>query len=307
MKKIIILFVALSALFFAITVQAEEKMTIAVLNLKSKDVPKIVVNAVSEIIRNEFTNIANFTVIEREHMDKIFEEQELSMTGAVDTATAVKAGKLLSAKKIVTGEMNSIDKAIVMTIRIVDVESGVSEFSANDKALTIDDVDAVAKKIARDLAHKIVENNKEFFYPISPAGYFLRGAVPGWSQVYAEHPIKGYTFFGFFVASVGFSAYSYYDFVTKKEKYNDLPHGSAQFDKKYNDYNKAADMFNYSLMAIGAVYAIHLVDMIFFSRPDFTAPAEQKQAGLYWDLQIVSTALGDSDEMGVMCGMGVRW
>jgi hypothetical protein len=40
----------------------------------------------------------------------------------------VEIGKLLSANKVLVGEVNQLDKTTIITVRIVDVSKGVAEF-----------------------------------------------------------------------------------------------------------------------------------------------------------------------------------
>jgi hypothetical protein len=275
-KRISIPFVVLM-MTITISAFAAEKMQIAVLDLHPKGVSKIVSGAVSDIIRSEMVKTGLFAVVERSQMDEIMKEQGFQMTGCTDQSCAVKVGKLLSAKKILIGEINKIGKAFMITVRIVDVEKGLSEFAANEKAETEDVLDKAGMNITRKLSENIVEGNKEFFVVRKTrSGYYLRSIVPGWGQIYAEHEIKGSVFAGVFLASVGYSVYSYMDYNKKNKDYKDLPAGTSLsvFDSKADKAKKAENMKYISFGICGAVYLTHWVDVIFFSKPAF----EEKSA-----------------------------
>ena len=49
-----------------------------------------------------------FTMIDRKHIKKVIDEQAFQISGMVDTATAVKIGKILGAKAIVTGSITEM-------------------------------------------------------------------------------------------------------------------------------------------------------------------------------------------------------
>ena len=259
-----------SALFILVcTSLYAEKMTIAILDLKSGNVPKIITNAVTDIVRSEFVNIENFRVTERGQMDKIIEEQKLQLSGLLDDESAVKLGELLSAQKVVLGEVNSLDEAYIITLRIVDVETAESEFSAREKADNADELDSKAVTIARDLAQRVVTGNKEYFTALSPAGYYLRSIVPGWGQFYVDKPVKGIIFSSLFAGSAAYAAVNYLGYKDKEEAYQDVPLGSSDFNSKYDDYEKAGNFYNYSLIITGGVYLLHWADILFLSKPDF--------------------------------------
>jgi len=247
------------------------KMTIAVLDLKGKGVPEAAAQSVSDIIRSEFVNIENFMVVERSAMDEILKEQGLQQTGCTDASCAVQMGKLLSAQKIIVGEMNKIGKAVLLTLRIIDVEKGVSEYSSRDKASAIENVDEAAIKISRKLTQRIVSGEKEFFSPLTPLGYYSRSLVPGWGQIYAGHTVKGSIVAGGFVASWLVVGLAYYNYSLKKDAYDSEPLSSGNFSKRRDEYDTAGKLFDYSFIVVGAVYVLHWVDVIFFSKPEFSS------------------------------------
>lgn len=260
--------------FYIIPSYASEDVTIAVLDLTAKGVPKIVATAISDIIRGEFVNIGNFTVVERSQMKAIIKEQGLQMTGCTDQNCAVKIGKILSARRIVAGEINSLGRKIQITIRYIDVENGVSMFSARESAKSIDDADSAAAKVAKKLAQRIIQEDKDILTFKSPTEYYVRSVVPGLGQFYADRPVKGSLIAGGFLLSGALAYLAYSNFQTADDAYHNEPRGSLQFDSKYNEYESTATMFNYSLVLIGAVYAVHWIDVLFFSNPDFSGSAK---------------------------------
>ena len=266
-----ILTLALS-IFSAHLGYAVEKMPVAVIDLQPKGVSKVLAGAVTDIIRSEMVKTGLFSVLERGQMKEILKEQEFQMTGCTDSACAVQVGKLLSARQILMGEMNKVGANLLITVRIVDVEKGASEFAANERAVSEDDLERAGATITRKLSENIVEGNRDFFVERKTrSGYFLRSIVPGWGQMYADHDRKGYAYMGAFVLAAGFATYGYLNHQKADSAYQDVPRGSPQseFDSKYNDKVTAANLFMAGLGITAAVYLAHWIDAAFFSRPSF--------------------------------------
>lgn len=277
MRKILY---TLTLLIACVLPLSAERMQIAVLDLQPKDVSKIMTGAITDIIRAEMVKTGLFVVVERGQMNEILKEQSLQMTGCTDSSCAVQIGKLLSAKKILVGEVNKIGSSFMITVRIVDVEKGVSEFAATETAKSEDVLDQAGAKITQKLADNIIAGNKEFFAERrSISGYYLRCLVPGWGQIYAGRDVRGLSYLGGFVLSAGFTAYGYYSFVNADREYNDMKRGSAQsdIDAKYDKKVAASRLFIAGVSLTSAVYIASWVDAIFFSRPDFG----EKSASLF--------------------------
>jgi hypothetical protein len=132
-----------------------DKLTVAVLDLEARGMSKIAAMTVCDIIRSELIDSDRFLVVERNQMNVILKEQGLQQTGCTDSSCAVQIGKLLSARKVLIGEVNKLDTAIHITVRIVDVERGLAEFSTSEKAKSLDEIDIAAKSIVRKLTERI--------------------------------------------------------------------------------------------------------------------------------------------------------
>lgn len=73
---------------------------------------------------NEMTGLENLNVVERDRLDLILQEQQMSLSALVDTTTAVRVGELLSAQYILTGTVLPMSRSQVVFARIIEVESG---------------------------------------------------------------------------------------------------------------------------------------------------------------------------------------
>src|SRR5208337_4437438 len=84
-----------------------EKMRLAVMDLTAKGkMSKVTAAAISDLLRSDIVDTGRFVVVERSQMESIFKEQGLQMTGCTDSSCAVEIGKLVSANKIILGEVN---------------------------------------------------------------------------------------------------------------------------------------------------------------------------------------------------------
>lgn len=80
--------------------------------------------ALEEILTQKLLARGTFRLVERTRLDAIMKEQKFALTGAVDTETAVKLGKLLGAKLLVLGSISRLGKSYQINARLVDAETG---------------------------------------------------------------------------------------------------------------------------------------------------------------------------------------
>jgi TolB-like protein len=97
---------------------------------------------------------AAVTIVEREHLAKVLEEQELQLLGAVDEGSAARVGQILAAQRLVYGSFIAAGGVLRIEARLVDSESAavlgaVSAEGPGSEAL------ALERKIATGLLDKI--------------------------------------------------------------------------------------------------------------------------------------------------------
>lgn len=79
----------------------------------------------SSVLVSKLLLVDGLEVVERERLASVFAELKLAKEGALDPATAARAGKLLGATHIVTGDLVSARlPALALTLRVVEVETG---------------------------------------------------------------------------------------------------------------------------------------------------------------------------------------
>lgn len=153
------------------------KMRIAVLDFKADGTSGLTARMATSLIRTEFVKSGKFIIIERNQMDSILKEQGLQQTGCTDTSCAVQLGKLLSARKMLVGEVSSTEKSILITARIIDVENGTVDFAEVGKAPDEEALDSAAAEITKKLIYNIQSSREDtdgpgikIVYGRSPSG-----------------------------------------------------------------------------------------------------------------------------------------
>ena len=94
-------------------------------------------------------------VVERSRMDKIFSENKLALSGAVDNATAVQIGRLLGANVMAFGGFSKLEGEARMDLRLVSVETGEIVGGALEQGKTLAKLDDMADDAAGKLADGI--------------------------------------------------------------------------------------------------------------------------------------------------------
>ena len=79
---------------------------------------------VQDLLITDLASNSKIRLVDRTHLNEILTEQNLSKTGQVDAATAVRLGKILGAQYAVTGGFLSDGKgSAVLTARTIDIET----------------------------------------------------------------------------------------------------------------------------------------------------------------------------------------
>ncbi|MBT4483208.1 MAG: hypothetical protein HOC71_05975 [Candidatus Latescibacteria bacterium] len=133
--------------------QERKQFTIAVMNLQAKGVSEVEAEVLSEKLRSHIIQLVSsaeykqmegkdqYQVVEREQMDKIFEEFDLQSVGCVSDSCAIEFGKMLQADRILQGTLGKVGETFSISARILDVGSTKTVASiTKDLRGTIDEV-----------------------------------------------------------------------------------------------------------------------------------------------------------------------
>jgi hypothetical protein len=99
------------------------KTRLAVYDLNTSEPFKIIVQILSEALREEIFRMGAFSLVNRENMDQVLNEMGLQQTGLVEEGQAVRAGKGLAAAQIVLGQFGVLGSTSMLQVKRIDVET----------------------------------------------------------------------------------------------------------------------------------------------------------------------------------------
>ncbi|MEZ5360344.1 MAG: CsgG/HfaB family protein [Candidatus Zixiibacteriota bacterium] len=116
---------------------------------------------IAEFFESDFSKISELKVVERDKIDFLLKELELSKSGAIEAATAAKVGKMLGAQIMVFGSITQLDKNNTkMLVKAVNVET--SEIITSVERDGKPEYFKMEKELVKELAEKLnIKLNKE--------------------------------------------------------------------------------------------------------------------------------------------------
>ncbi len=106
------------------------------------------------MLLNELRQNSSLRIVERRELNRILQEIELGESGAVDRATAAEAGRLVGARYMVFGSITDLFGEVILTARVVSVETGElirSGQQRDDREALYDVLVRTAAQITEDL------------------------------------------------------------------------------------------------------------------------------------------------------------
>lgn len=80
--------------------------------------------AIGEMFARQLIETGSFKIVERVELKKILEEQSLSLSGAIETKSAVEIGQLLGAQLLIMGSIARMGRSYQINARLVDAQTG---------------------------------------------------------------------------------------------------------------------------------------------------------------------------------------
>lgn len=162
-------------LIFIITIpvissSAEDVKTVAILDFSNnslidKEKHASLSQGLAEIMITELSKVQNLQLVERQKINSLIQEMQLSQSGMISENAGIQVGKLLGAHFLVFGSyMISFNNKIRVDIRIVDVETGVTAKAeeVTDKVTKLFEIiKKLNEKITKDLDVKISDDEKK--------------------------------------------------------------------------------------------------------------------------------------------------
>ncbi len=111
-------------------------------------------SAVADMITTALVNSKKFNVIERENIKKILKEQELWLSGLVDSGTTKKIGQLTGVSFLIVGSVSKLGNYIEIDLRMLDTETGKIVLSTSGKATSEEKLRDTINKMVKKVAAK---------------------------------------------------------------------------------------------------------------------------------------------------------
>jgi CHAT domain-containing protein len=128
--------------------------TLVFLNIRAQGVTEIDKEYIFDTITESLHNSKRVDVIEREVLDALLEELHLSFSQLTDLPTALKVGRLLSAKLITVGNILKEGNAWQINLRFIETETS-SIKAALTETLRTNEKEAVAERLSKGIIQKI--------------------------------------------------------------------------------------------------------------------------------------------------------
>ncbi|MBI3804539.1 MAG: tetratricopeptide repeat protein [Nitrospirae bacterium] len=139
---------------------SSKPMTVAFLGLKLMG-GGLLREGMSEVLQAEMTQRLSaggrVAVVEREMLDKLLAELKLGSSELADPETALKLGKLLSARLIVTGSLVQIPEGVRLSLRLIDPETSAIKITYADEMNTQKNLMTLADQTAQAIGKKLKE------------------------------------------------------------------------------------------------------------------------------------------------------
>lgn len=87
--------------------------------------------SLSEMLTTAMVQTRCFQIVERQQLNKLFQEQDLEMTDAIDQETAVEIGKFIGVDAVFVGHCWFTNSDVELDGRLVDIQSGKIITAAN--------------------------------------------------------------------------------------------------------------------------------------------------------------------------------
>ncbi|MHC4717564.1 MAG: CsgG/HfaB family protein [Planctomycetota bacterium] len=133
------------------------ELTVAVLSFEASDPgnPKLG-GQIADALTAMLSGRPGFTLVERKELRRVLAEAELNLTGMVNTRQAVKVGKLVGARILVTGRAFALGKQMFITGKLIGVETSLVD-GVLVKAEPGKDMGELVLRLAEKLAARLAK------------------------------------------------------------------------------------------------------------------------------------------------------
>jgi len=222
----------------------------------------------------------SFELLPRSIWHKYVMEARFAKEDAYKEQSAIEAGKLAGADVVIMGSFTALKDKMQIFANAIELSSGRVMVSRNASAPLSNNMFDAITKLSREMSEQMkeklpplpqriimVEREKYIADPgrgvITKEGMIWRNLVmPGWGQLYA-HEWRGWVYTGLWGTGLGLFTVFLTDYFQKEQAYltaTDL------LQTKYDAYAASGRLVGYSIIGIGSVYLVSILDSVIFGR-----------------------------------------
>ncbi len=120
--------------------------------------------ALTDQVNTMLAALAKVTIVNRDQIKKVADEHKMALSGLVDTASAARLGKFLSANYVIVGRASRIGQTNYLVLKIIDVGTTVQTTVAV-KAVVARGVEALLERLSEQLGSQVRELQKPVMTP----------------------------------------------------------------------------------------------------------------------------------------------
>ena len=121
-----IIFALLSIIVCTTQLSAQDRVVVFDFNVNSGMTNETAITLTNKF-RSEIAKTKKYTMVERSAMEQVMSEQRFSVSDLADQEKAIELGKLLSASKVVVGDIDKIGQTYSIFLRLIDTQTGSIE------------------------------------------------------------------------------------------------------------------------------------------------------------------------------------
>ncbi len=162
MKKILICFLLVFTALYNICADESDLKRLVILNLTPLGVDPAICEAATECLITSVVKTNKYQVVERTQLNKILGELSLASSDEFEDSTVLEIGSLAKARMIVVGAIGKVEKEYMMSVRIIEVETGNVLYADSSFAKSLKEL----LKVTDDIAYKMLNQEAQSQYQL---------------------------------------------------------------------------------------------------------------------------------------------
>ena len=136
--------------------QADENPLISVLDFKTSGISQAEMEVFVDFLSSHIIGTGKFRVIDRMQREALLREMEFSYEDCTDEGCQLEVGRLLAANQIVVGSVGRVGERYLLTIKLIDVETGEAIKTGSEKYTDLNKLIDDSERLAQEFANAAV-------------------------------------------------------------------------------------------------------------------------------------------------------